>query len=493
MPPITELTQRGYSVLKSDISRGDLVRIKNELSIAPCVPGAPVQSKVTFPAYRESPSKLYVPRYYGVSKFGPPTTNRIPRGDDIDLAFAGSLKPVQEEVVATYLDHVRDDGGGGLIQLPCGFGKTVVANYLIASLRKKTLIIVNTEMLMNQWIERIEQFLPGARVGRIRGSIIDTEDKDIVVGMLMSLSTKDYDTSVFAQFGFVVVDEVHHIASETFSRSLFKNSTYYMLGLSATMDRKDGTTFLFKMFLGEVVAKRERPKDDGVLVRGIEYADDDNECYSAMETDFRGNTASSKMVTKISTYAPRSEFILRVLTDMIAENPAQQILVLAQYKVLLKYLHDAIEHRQIAPVGYYVGGMKQAALEVSATKQIIVATYTMAAEGLDIKSLTTLVMASPMTSVEQPVGRILRERHEFAPMVVDIVDGHRNFQNQWGRRRAFYKSQGYDIFWKDTGTYLAGGNWTQLGVAKGAKKAKKAKVSAAAADAEDLAMLDLLV
>lgn len=111
---------------------------------------------------------------------------------------------------------------------------------------------------MNQWIERIQQFLPGARIGKIQGQIIDIDNKDIVLCMLQSLVLKDYPSSIFDSFGLTIIDEVHHISSETFSNALFKVVTKYMLGLSATMNRKDGTTKVFKMFLGPVVHKAEK-------------------------------------------------------------------------------------------------------------------------------------------------------------------------------------------------------------------------------------------
>jgi len=88
--------------------------------------------------------------------------------------------------------------------------------------------------------------------------------------------------------------------------------------------------------------------------------------------------------------------------------------------------------------------MKEAALKESETKKVIVASYAMAAEGLDIKSLTTLIMATPKTDIEQSVGRILREKHG-SPVVVDIIDEHDPFKNQWNKRKIFYKKQNYKI------------------------------------------------
>jgi superfamily II DNA or RNA helicase len=324
--------------------------------------------------------------------------------------------------------------------------------YTIAQLKKKTLIIVHKEFLMNQWIERINKYYPTARIGKIQGQIIDIDDKDIVLAMLQSLSMKDYPSTMFDSFGFTIIDEVHHISSEVFSCALFKLVTKYMLGLSATMNRKDGTTKVFKMFLGQVVYKQERSKDEGVIVRGITYQINDDE-YNELELDFRGQTAASKMLSKICNYNRRSEFIIKVLKDMIKENPKQQIMIIASYKNILKYMYDAIIHHDITTVGYYVGGMKESALKNSETKQVVLATYSMAAEGLDIKSLTTLFMITPMTNIEQSVGRILRQKHEFAPIVVDIIDTHDNFQRQWAKRKKFYKNQNYAIIQANSASY----------------------------------------
>jgi superfamily II DNA or RNA helicase len=326
--------------------------------------------------------------------------------------------------------------------------------YIIAALGKKALIIVHKEFLMNQWIERINKYYPNAKIGKIQGQTIDIDGKDIVLCMLQSLSMKDYPASLFDSFGLTIIDEVHHISSEVFSCALFKLVTKYMLGLSATMNRSDGTTKVFKMFLGEVVYKKERDKDEKIIVRGITYEVNDDE-YNELETDFRGKPASSKMLSKICTYNRRTEFILKVLNDMILENPKQQIMVIASYRNILNYIFDAINHKNMATVGYYVGGMKESALKLTESKQIVLATFSMAAEGLDIKSLSTLFMVTPMTKIEQAVGRILRQKHDFNPVVVDIIDTHANFQNQWKKRKLFYKKQNYKIIQTNSSIYVS--------------------------------------
>jgi superfamily II DNA or RNA helicase len=450
----TYLGQKGYTIPKNEISIEKQKQIRNDLTIKPVSHGAPPggNSQVSFPAYRESSNKFYVPHYYGVENFGAPKEYKISEGVNIDLEFAGTLRDYQEPVVNKFIDHCNNvKYGGGLLELPCAWGKTSASLYILSKLNKKTLVIVHKEFLMNQWIERIQQFLPKARIGKIQGQIIDIDDKDIVIGMLQSLSMKEYPASVFESFGLTIIDEVHHISSEVFSNSLFKLVTKYMLGLSATMNRKDGTTHVFKMFLGDVIFKGKRDEQLAVTVRAIEYQVDDDE-FNEVKLDYRGNVAYSTMISKLCEYNRRSEFILKVLGDMLHENPAQQIMILAHNKNILKYLHDAIQHRNIATVGYYIGGMKEQALKETEGRKVVIATYAMAAEALDIKTLTTLIMATPKTDIEQSVGRILREKHSN-PIVVDIVDSHDTFKNQWRKRKTFYKKENYKIIYTTSPKY----------------------------------------
>jgi len=463
------LGQKGYTIIKKELSVEQQKQIRNDLTIKPYVGGAIGNaSQVTYPAYRESDKKFYVPHYYGVETFGHPKEYKIPEGGNIDLEFNGTLRDYQEPVVNKFIDVVtkpHDNGevyGGGLLELPCAWGKTSGSLYILSQLKKKTLVIVHKEFLLNQWVERIQQFLPKARIGRIQGQIIDIQEKDIVIGMLQSLSMKEYPASLFDSFGFTIIDEVHHISSQTFSNALFKIVTKYMLGLSATMNRKDGTTRVFKMFLGDVIFKGKRDEQHNVIVKAIEYHVEDDE-FNHVITDFRGNVSYSSMISKLCEYNRRSEFIIKVIVNLLNDNPTQQIIILAHNRNLIKYLHDAISHRKIATVGYYVGGMKETALKESENKQVIIATYSMASEGLDIKTLNTLIMATPKTDIQQSVGRILREKHN-QPIVVDIIDSHEPFKNQWKKRRSFYMKEKYKIIYTTSSKFHSFGEseWTTV-------------------------------
>jgi superfamily II DNA or RNA helicase len=527
----TYLGQKGYTIPKNELTIEQQKQIKNDLTIKPFVMGAPMNNEEkTFPAYRESSNKLYVPHYYGVEKFGAPKQYKIAEGNDIDLEFAGILRDYQEPVTNKFINHCKDAKfGGGLLELPCAWGKTSGSLYILSKLRKKTLVIVHKEFLMNQWIERIKQFLPKARIGKIQGPIIDVENKEIVLCMLQSLISKDYDASLFEQFGLTIIDEVHHISSQSFSNSLFKVVTKYMLGLSATMERKDGTTSMFKMFLGNVIYKAENKSDLIVEVRQLTYKVDDDE-FNDTILDYRGKPQNSSMISKLCEYNRRTEFIIKTLCDFIsvenidksvidqnklemdnavpncliccknnnyllrntccdsvkycmpclenieATSPKKERPKCPDCKKVLKYEQNYIENKYVKPlekthtivmahnlnilryiykkfvcknlasVGYYIGGMSESELKQSEKKQIVLASYSMSSEGLDIPTLNAEFLITPKTDIVQTVGRILRAKHKFShPIIYDFVDSHDVFQRQWLKRKAYYKKQNYKI------------------------------------------------
>jgi superfamily II DNA or RNA helicase len=502
--------------------------------------GAPSNDTKTYPVYRESPKKMYVPHYYGVEHFGPPKEYKISQGIDINLTFNGEPRDYQEPVIDKFVSHcLNSNCGGGLLELHTGWGKTCAGLYILTKLKKKTIIVVHKEFLMNQWIERIQHFLPSARIGKIQGPVIDVNDKDIVLCMIQSLISKDYEQTIFDEFGFTIIDEVHHISSQSFSNSLFKLVTKYFLGLSATMIRKDGTTDVFKMFLGNVIHKAERKNDTLVEIRAINYKVDDND-FNETILDFRGKPQNSSMISKLCEYSRRTEFIIKTLCDFIQVEGVDQNIIdkhkkemdknipncemcnknnnylvkntccdcikyclscldslkplvnikhengkKRQYterikcpncKKVLKYEQNYIENiyvkpleithtiimahninilqyiynkfvcKNLASVGFYIGGMSEAELKKSEKKQVILASYSMSAEGLDIPSLNTEFLITPKTDVVQSLGRCLRAKHAYShPIIYDFIDYHDVFQRQWLKRKTYYKKQNYKI------------------------------------------------
>jgi len=134
----------------------------------------------------ENKNKMYLPKFYGLKKFGEPEFIKLPRGQNIDIEFIFKLREEQKKPVKIAIDSYNKRGGG-ILHLQCGFGKTIIALYLISKLGKKTLVIVHKDFLLNQWIERIKECIPKAKIGIIQGNKFDIEDKDIVIGMLQTI------------------------------------------------------------------------------------------------------------------------------------------------------------------------------------------------------------------------------------------------------------------------------------------------------------------
>ena len=121
---------------------------------------------------------------------------------------------------------------------------------------------------------------------------------------------------------------------------------------------------------------------------------------------------------------------------------------------ILHYMYKKIVCKNLASVGYYIGGMSELELKQSEKKQIILASFSMSQEGLDIPTLNAEFLITPKTDIVQSVGRILRAKHKFShPIIYDFVDTHDVFQRQWLKRKAFYKKQNYKIIGTNSTEY----------------------------------------
>lgn len=427
--------KKGYTLFKDDINSSQIKKIRDELTVKPFSTRG---QEVSYPIFRESETKLYVPRYYGIEHFGQ-TENKLSKGETIHLTFKGELFDFQKEIVLKYITSVGESGGG-LLDVEPGKGKTVMALNIISKIKKKTLVVVHKSFLMNQWIERIEAFLPDAKVGRIQGETIDVEGKDIVLGMIQSLSNKDYPKELWDQFGLCVFDECHHLSAEVFSNVMINIVTSYNLGLSGTMTRKDGLTKVFKYFIGPIIHKEKTDLTTEVFVKAIRIQNED--AFENVKTDFKGQPLYSCMISKLD-YPERNLYISNVVKKELKDNENQQIMILAHTKSIVQDLFKHISTFEES-IGYYLGGMKEEHLKASESKKIILATYAMASEGLDIKTLTTLILATPKSDICQSVGRILRSKHS-TPLVIDLIDEHPLFDTQYNKRLTYYSSKNFKI------------------------------------------------
>jgi superfamily II DNA or RNA helicase len=437
--------ESGYVIYKKFFDIKLLDEIRNELTVKPYVHpdftfGKQVES---YCVYLENKNKLYLPKYYGLNKLGKPDRNDLLSGDNIDLTFNGKLKDTQIDPVNTAIKTFNEIGGG-ILQLPCGHGKTAIALYLISILKIKTLIIVHQEFLLNQWIEKMEQFLPNAKIGIIQQDKIKIEGMDICIGMLQSLSTRNYPSDTFKSFGLLIVDECHHIASQVFCNALKRINTKYQLGLSATPERNDGLTKVFKWYLGDIFyARKPVSNNQNVFVERL-IIDSDDDKYQETKLNFIGKADMQGMVTNIVENKNRSIVICHYIKDLV--NEKRKILVLSKRREHLNEINKILYDLDVKSVGFYVGRMKQRDLDESAKQSVILGTYHMAQEGLDIPDIDTLVFASPASNIEQAVGRPDRKNHgEKGMKIIDIVDNFSMFINQGKKRLKLYKSRKWNI------------------------------------------------
>lgn len=439
------LTTRGYLVPLGTLEEGQTLR--KELTVTPIVAVNMGPKPNSFKIYVEDGRDLYVPRYYGLQRFGIPKTDSLSEGNLVSCDFKGELRKEQEGPVRAFLNATRDPlKRGGIVSLSCGQGKTVISLYLLAKMKRKTMIVVHKDFLLNQWRDRISTFLPTVRVGLIKGPIVDVDEKDVILASVQSLSMKSYDDATFEGISFLIVDECHRIGTEVFSRALQKRTFKYNLGLSATVIRKDGMTRVFTSYLGDVIYQGEA-RVDTVHVHQERFFDDDPN-YSREVIIPRVNKPNiSRMINNICTFEKRNIIIVEWIAKILEEEDERKVLVLSDRKEQLSLIKGLLDERGIAS-GFYYGGLKAHELAESEEKTVLLATFAYASEGMDCKGLDSLVLASPKSDIEQSCGRILREREkdrQRTPLIFDIVDTFSLFENQGRKRRAYYKKNNYVV------------------------------------------------
>tara|TARA_B110000037_G_scaffold220059_1_gene286747 strand:- start:95 stop:1480 length:1386 start_codon:yes stop_codon:yes gene_type:complete len=440
------LNQRGYIVKKDGNSESLIRSIREELKVKPQIFNMYDQVVNTFNVYLENEKKLYLPKFYGLNRFNIKPKIKYPDNEKIDVKFAFNLRDIQKKPAEIVMKAYKEKGGG-ILHLQCGFGKTIMALYFVSQLKMKTIVIVHKEFLLNQWVERINQSLPGATIGRIQGNIFDVEGKDIVIAMLQTLWRKKFKLGQLDCFGHLIIDECHRIPSEKFSKALQKLSTRYMLGLTATPKRPDGLMKVLKWYIGDIIYSQKLISNNEVNVE--KHIIISNNGYNRELNDYRGRVKVSTMINNICYDLSRTIYIVKIISNIIKDYihiQDRQILILTDRRRHLDDIFNIVVKSNICSVGYYVGGMKKEKLKISESKQLILATYAMAKEGLDIKTLNCLILASPKKDIIQAVGRILRQKHTaIKPLIIDVIDNFSIFRNQAKIRNKLYKNRKYNI------------------------------------------------
>ncbi len=438
------ITKEGYIIKKTANNKGIIDELKKELTVTPHLAFKHNKNfkPNSFPVYRETDEYISIPKFYGIEKFGKPKSDKMEKGAKVNIKFLGEPRPIQVPILEKTIKHM-DMTDGGLICAGCGMGKTAMALYIACHYKVKTLIIVHKTFLLNQWKERITQFT-NARVGIIQQDKVDVEDKDIVVGMLQSIAKDKYDSDIFMDFGLVVFDEAHHAPSEYFSKALPIINCHKSLALSATPKRSDRLEKVLFWYFGNVAYMAPPNVNNMVNVKAYNY-DVKDKNFKEARVRFGGDVNRPKTINRLVSIDKRNQFIIDIIKE-IMEEPGRKILILSDRIEHLDTLKTMIDSIDMYSCEYYIGGMKQAKLDLASEADIILGSYGMASEGLDIPTLNTLIMATPRSEIEQSVGRITRRCDpNIQPLIIDIVDMLPCFVNQGLRRRKLYKKLQFNI------------------------------------------------
>jgi superfamily II DNA or RNA helicase len=494
------LTHKGYSIRKDVVTADKVKRLMEDLTVCPALntkfATAQQKADATFKIYRESPTRWYLPRHYGIETFGQPDSSVLSDGQALrdTIVFGGTPYPYQTDIIDSFINA----GANGLICVPCGKGKTFMALSIAARLRRRFLVVVDKEFLMNQWRGEMEALMPGIRIGIIQedrkeigfveevqkeptipelkarlrelglrvggtkeqlvarlkeaeppAAPVERVQYDCAIALIQTVVRREFSPTDFEGFGFTIFDECHHLGAQSFSRVLQRIQTKYMLGLSATPTREDGLTKVFFWFLGKPVYwEKTREPDPTVEVKSVMIRTDDV-TYNTIPTNWRGEPVTAQLLTNVLGCAERTDEIVRWVLRL-AEEPARKILVLSERIGHLEEIERLIVASEKGlTIAYYIGGMKEKVREEgAATARILLASYAMASEAMNIKSLNSVVLASPRKHVEQSTGRILRVRQServVVPVIVDIVDSHMMYIGQWKKRKAYYKQCAYKL------------------------------------------------
>lgn len=315
-----------------------------------------------------------------------------------------------------------------------GFGKTFLALHIARKLGQKTLIVCHNTMLRDQWIEEVRK-LYGMDCGIIGSGSFDI-DHVIVVGNIQTL-TKELP-NIAKEFGTVIVDECHHVTATTFSSFLDGMYSRYKIGLSGTMNRKDGKHILFKDFFG---LQLYQPPQENTLVPRVRI----------VKTGV-GLSEGDPWAVKINKllYDPDyQELIAIIAAKEIAEG--HKVLIIADRVEFLQKVGELIGEECVCIVGETTFEQRvelKRQIE-DGEKSCIAGSRQIFSEGISVNILSCVILAAPIANdslLEQIIGRIMRmQEGKLDPLVIDMNFSSPSDKKQNLMRKNFYTRKGWEI------------------------------------------------
>ena len=409
--------------------------------------------------YEEDDNYLYLPRgqKYKLYELFPEADIQIEtktsNGHKLDISFQKELFPYQQEPVKKIMQFDM-----GVMKAVPGFGKTVMALYMIADKKVSTLVIVPSKEIQKQWIEQIQVFLSLPEVTSKKKPYIGVYNGskkrltgDIDIAIAASLANLDDKEKLLSDYGMVIVDECHHAASNTFTKVLRNVKAKYIYGFSATPKRKDGLEKIMYMFCGPL-----RYETNSFQIQSS---------YQFQQLLIPRMTTVRSMDHDIS-YSKLCDDLMRnevrnylIVKDVIKEYHLDgKIILLSERKQHLMILYEMLKH--LDHHVYLLTGdnsikerkeiLDKVRMLRKDEKYILLATSKLLGEGFNLISLKTLFLVLPISDearIEQYTGRIHRnDEGKDVVKVYDYVDVHiPMLEAMFHKRLKQYQKEGYYI------------------------------------------------
>ena len=355
----------------------------------------------------------------------------------IPFTFNSSLRKYQLPAI-----QASDKKNFGVIVSPPGSGKTVIGLKIIADKQQPALIIVHRKQLADQWLERIEAFLgiPKQEIGTI-GQGKTKIGKHITIALIQSLSKevqKPDVTKLVRAFGTILVDECHHVASETFRNTVNKFHSYYIYGLTATPFRKYNSGKLIFIHLGKIISEVkpdeiETFKHPEIIIRNTE-----------LEVPFNAKTDKFETLSKILVHdSARNRLIL---SDIISElNKGKKAVILTERKehieTLQQYLKQTFETVTLSGEDSESSRRDKWKILKTGNYQVLITTGQFFGEGSDLHNAQCLFLVYPFSfegKLIQYIGRV--QRSEITPTIFDYRDIKIDYLNRlFLKRNTYYR------------------------------------------------------
>jgi superfamily II DNA or RNA helicase len=342
--------------------------------------------------------------------------------------FRFTLRASQKMTV----DEVDDSA---IINAWVSWGKTVAALAIAAKLGQKTLIVTHTTNLRNQWEKEVQKAF-GIQAGRIGSGVMDTSSP-IVVGNIQSLYRRVEDIKHL--FGTVILDEMHHVSSPTFTRIIDEMPSRYKIGLTGTLERKDGRHVVFRDYFGHNVLK---PPKENYMTPKIDV----------VKTEVRFLDGSyTPWAERINHLVNTEEYVHTV--SMIAAKYAAEghnVLVVSDRVAFLKVCHRLVGDNSVCITGDMEFGEREKTMKlIGKSKNILFGTQAIFSEGISLDALSCLVLGTPVNNeplLTQLIGRIIRKvPNKRQPTVVDIHLKGKTAGRQANARMGYYIKQDYKV------------------------------------------------